>query len=164
MINTPFDNPHAQAVAAQLRHTVANPHAPTMRIDYVAWGRINRMLWSKPIGIRDEQVEQYVQDFCSLTASISAAAKIAITADDLNWLIQIIETQDATVLTMLMAMVTMQPKDDAIALTDAAQLIGHEDTSTLRRWCADGRLLSARRIGDRTWTVARSELKLRYDL
>lgn len=163
-IETPFDNEHAQDVAALLRYTVCNPSAPTLDIDYTAWQRINSVLWSKPYRITDRKAELLIQDFCALTASISETCKLAITADDLTWLLTAINNRETTTITLLMAMAVMQPIDDMISLEEVAQIIGHSGTSNLRGWIAEGRFLSAKKPGGRDWLIAKSEIKLKYDV
>jgi len=163
-MDTAINNPHAQAVAALLRHTVCNPSAPTMRIDYNAWHLIKRIVSGDPKSIHKSQVQSLIEAFCKLTPSIAQEARLSITEDDLTWLITTIEAQDSLSIHLMLAMATMTPKNDLISLNESADMLGHKSTSTLRTWISEGRFFSASKPGGRDWLLARSELELRNDM
>jgi len=163
-MNVPFDNPHAKTIAALLRHTVNNPAASTLPLDYAAWQRINSVLWSKPLAIGPSQAEQLTQDFCALLASITQHTRLAYSQSDLTWLIGVIDNRDVTTLALLLAMATMEPIGDRVSTEVAAEMFGHARTALVRRWCNDGRFLSAEKVDERTWTLSRSEIRAMRDV
>jgi len=163
-METPFKNEHAQNIAAALRHTVENPRCPTIEIDYTAWYSIKKLLFAKPIAIRKGTVQDFIKLFAALLDSISRSGHLAVTSDDLAWLVQVITAQDAYTLSLVIFMTTAQPTDDLIGLNEAAEILGHKSTSTLRTWIGDGRFFSAVKPGGRDWLLAKSELKLRNDM
>lgn len=157
-MQTALHNPDAQAIATLLRWTVCNPNTQAVPgVDYIQWDKVKAVMFGSPITVHPTEVNTLVLAWTKLLASIAGATNMAYTQGNLAWLIGRIEERDTLALSLLMAMATMTPTDDFINLTEAAKMLGHKDTSVLRKWCADGRVLSAKQP-NRNWIVARSEI------